>query len=475
MQTSSRPMILLPLLLLAAGCETPPTYYPAGLPVFLNEKQLADVPPAEPGQTAETLPAVKRSETVTLPEAIEACVLTNLRIQSGREKVQQARADFLTDSLIPNPQLFVDGQLLPLQTVDINNQAGPPQYDANLTFPIDWWLFGKRVAAMEASRIGVDVANADYADLIRRKVLETVSAFYDLLESQEVLKLSEESFKDIQRIEDITKKQVEAGGAGTIELDRVKLAVLDAQRDLRLRRDAVAQSKAKLRPLIGRSAADPDFTIEGAISVKAVAPAPSLAEALALAEKHRPDLVSDRYSISQADAAIERERRKAKPTVGVTPGYSFIDQRHVTGFRDASLWSISMTTSLPFTDRNQGGIAKAESALRQNRLILDADLADARADVESALATYQRTVDNIQRDNPQTLEAAKNLREKTEAAYKIGGRKLLEVLDVQRAYRDRLQTSINNQADYWRALNRLNAAVGLRAFEADEKQKKKMP
>ena len=240
---------LLLMLLLAAGCQTPPTYYPAGLPVFLNEDKAADVPPAGPGQTADVMPAVDRPSVVSLPQAIEACVLANLRIQSGREKVQQARADFLTDSLIPNPQLLVDGQLLPLQRIDINNQAGPPQYDANLTIPIDWWLFGKRVAAMEASRLGVDVANADYADLIRRKVVETAVAFYDVLEAHEVLKLSAATFKDMQRIEEITKKGVEAGGAGAMELDRIKLAVLDAQRDLRLRKDAVAQRvRCRCRP-----------------------------------------------------------------------------------------------------------------------------------------------------------------------------------------------------------------------------------
>ena len=35
---------LLLMLLLAAGCHTPPTYYPAGLPVFLDEGKAADVP-----------------------------------------------------------------------------------------------------------------------------------------------------------------------------------------------------------------------------------------------------------------------------------------------------------------------------------------------------------------------------------------------------------------------------------------------
>src|SRR5437868_10529690 len=91
MRTVSLPISLLVMSLLSVGCHTPSTYYPVGLLVFLNEDQLADVPPAEPGQTAETAPVVERPSVVTLPDAVQACVLANLLIQAGREEVQQAR------------------------------------------------------------------------------------------------------------------------------------------------------------------------------------------------------------------------------------------------------------------------------------------------------------------------------------------------------------------------------------------------
>jgi outer membrane protein TolC len=54
-----------------------------------------------------------------------------------------------------------------------------------------------------------------------------------------------------------------------------------------------------------------------------------------------------------------------------------------------------------------------------------------------------------------------------EAAYRAGDRRLIELLDAQKAYRDRLAHVIEFESDYWRALNKLNAAVGLRAFDPD--------
>ncbi len=440
------------------------SYDPATLPIFLREESTNRVPNVTLGDIAPPQAQSDRAPAVTLAIAVQSCVRNNLRVRAGVEKVQLARADLITDSTIPNPQLFADAQLLPLQRANIDNQAGPPQYDAILTVPIDWWLFGKRVAAIEAARLNVDVASAGFANLIRRQVVDTVVAFYDVLENRELVKLAEDTVQDFQRIKDITEKQVKLGGAGSIELDRAQLALLDSQRDARLRHESLAAAKAKLRPLIGRSAAEEDFEVDGSLDVNAIAPPPTLPEALALAEQHRPDLTSDRFSVTQSQAAIERERRKGKPQVSISPGYSFQDQRRITGFRNASLFDIGVTMTLPTTDRNQGGVARAEATFRESQLLLQADLADVRAEVETSLAAYLRVTENMQRESAGALTTAQSLRGKTEAAYKAGGRKLLDVIDAQRAYRERVQASVTSRADYWRSLYRLNASVGLRAF-----------
>jgi cobalt-zinc-cadmium efflux system outer membrane protein len=47
-----------------------------------------------------------------------------------------------------------------------------------------------------------------------------------------------------------------------------------------------------------------------------------------------------------------------------------------------------------------------------------------------------------------------------EAAYKAGGRTILEVLDAQRAYRDAGRLHARIQSAYWHALHSFNAAVG---------------
>jgi cobalt-zinc-cadmium efflux system outer membrane protein len=410
----------------------------------------------------------KAKQKITLPMAIEMCVNNNFRVLAGAEKIRQAEADMITSSLIPNPSLLADYILIPLQRVNIENELGPPQADVALTVPIDWLLFGKRVAAMQAARLGIEVSNADFADVIRTQVARTVDAFYEVLTDEEYFKLALKNVEELTDLQNVTVEMAKNKKVGELELNRMKLALHEAVLERHDRELALEVAKAKLRPLIGRTAADGDYVVDGDIAVNAVVPVPKLAEALALAEASRPDLRSDRSAIDQANAALEHERRKAKPQVALLPGWTYQNQHYINGFPNGSMLDIGISTTLPFTDRNQGNIRRAQSQVQERLFTYQGDRADALADVEASLARYADAVEHLsQFDRPETLEAALDLRKNMEAAYRAGGRKLVEMLDAHKAYGDRILHIVEFASDYWRALNRLNAAVGLKAYDPE--------
>jgi cobalt-zinc-cadmium efflux system outer membrane protein len=407
-------------------------------------------------------------EKISLPQAIQMCITENFRIVAGAEKVRQAEAELVTASLIPNPTLFTDYQLIPLQHVDIDNQLGPPQADALVTVPIDWLIFGKRVAQMQAARLGIDVSNADYADLHRVQVGRTVDAFYEVLADDAYLKLAEKNLEELQEIEKLTIELQKNKKVGTLERDRVKLAVHEALLEKHDRELALELAKARLRPFIGRTAADPDYEVDGVLTVTAVVPVPKLEEVVALAEAHRPDLISDLYDIARAQANVKLERRRARPRVEIIPGYTYQNQHYINGFPNGGLFDIGIFTTLPITDRNQGNILKARSLEREAYKIYKVDRADALAEAEAARASYEDAVEHLTQFNtPSTLKAAYDLRANMEAAYRAGTRGLQEFLLAHQAYRDRLAHVIEFESTYWRTLNSLNVAVGLNAYDQD--------
>ncbi len=438
-----------------------------------------DVPPAMRDNKQPNWDAAKQAEQenakdegpqpkqkVTLPMAVEMCVNNNFRILAEAQKVRIAEADLTTSSLIPNPSLFADCQLIPLRHVEVTNQLGPPQWDTLVSFPIDWLLFGKRLAAIQASRLGIEVSEADFANVLRAQLARTVDAFYEVLMDEAYFKLSEKNVAELTELENLTKDLAKTKKVGGMELDRVKLAVHEAVLERHDRELALETAKARLRPFIGRTAADPDYEVEGALTVNAVVPPPKLEEAVALAEAHRPDLISGRKAIDQAHAVVDLERRKAKPTVSIQPGWTYQDQAHESIFHNGSLFDIGISTTLPFTDRNQGNIRKAKAAVEERQYTYQGDRADALVEVENSVLSYADSVEHLTLFNtPETLKAAYDLRKNVEAGYRAGNRSLIELLDAQKAYQSRLAHVIEFESFYWRSLNSLNAAVGLKAYD----------
>jgi cobalt-zinc-cadmium efflux system outer membrane protein len=414
-----------------------------------------------PGQASEMLPNPIPTERsgLTLDQAILECLQSDPKLRAGWEAITQANADLLTSSLIPNPTLTVDGIFLPLRRFTPDRPGGPPQVDVIVAYPIDWFLFGKRAAAITNARLGVDVSAADYADVVRQRLAAVVAGFYDVLEAQALLDLARQDRDSLKRVEGITAQRVKLGGVGNVELDRVRVSVLDSQREVRSRETALAAAKSKLRALVGRGEASSPIDANGNLAVPAPAKPLNAEEAVAVAEQNRPDIISLRRQIAKAGSALRVEQTKAAPSIGPTFALSRQFQQSI-GFADAPSYDVSLVMSLPLFDRNQGNIAKAESALSQSNLNLRAQVLQLRAEVEQAANTFRAAYVNVTANDPEQLRVARDVRDKIEAAYKAGGRTLLEVLDAQRSYRDTYRTYIMGQSTYWHSLHQLNAAMG---------------
>src|SRR5262249_54591362 len=159
-----------------------------------------------------------------------------------------------------------------------------------------------------------------------------------------------------------------------------------------------------------------------------------------------------RRQIARAEASLQVEKTKAYPSV--TPSAGYTEQfQHPLGFPNALSYSLSVSLAVPVLDRNQGNIRKAESVLVQSGLNLQFQLVQLRAEVEQAAEEFRAAQVLVTSELPEQVKAARSVRDRIEAAYKAGGRTLLEVLDAQRAYRDTYRMYRTGQSSYWHALH----------------------
>jgi cobalt-zinc-cadmium efflux system outer membrane protein len=416
----------------------------------------------------ESAPAVAAAG-VTLDQVVNATLLADPKLRAGFEAINQANADALTASLKPNPTLFTDGQLLPLtRPFTVDRQGGPPQQDVNISYPIDWFIFGKRAAAMASAALGVRVSEADYADLVRTRVEEAATDFYDVLEAKSLLDLARQDVENLERVEATTAKAVEVGGRPPVELNRIRLDLLQSRQALREAELTLATAKAKLRAVMGRSDADPAFDVAGSLDAPLTVEAPPADDAYALALQNRPDLRSLRWKLSQANADIVVAERKKYPPVAPQLGYTRQYQEKAIGFPDASSWSTAITVDLPFFDRNQGNRRKSKSVAAQRQYELRSGEVDLRAEIETVVQELRTARAKTEAAGGSQLKLAAEVRDSITKAYQEGGRSLLEVLDAQRNYRETYRTYISSRAGYWRSIYKFYSAVGQQGLPHDD-------
>lgn len=428
-------------------------------PVEISSPVTAQLPGPAVMPSPSTAPA-KAPVGMTYDQTIATVLTSDPRLRVGYEDINLALGNAVTASLIPNPTLSPDYQLIPLtRSFTPTEQGGPPQFDAIVSYPIDWFLFGKRRAAMASADINIRKTESEYYDLVRQRIRDAGLGFYDIMELKALRDLAQVDVENLERVEAITKRAVENGGRPAVDYNRVRLDVLRAQQFLRDAEGALNNAKARLRALQGRNDADPSFDVAGSLDLPKDPPMLSVDEAIAIAEQNRPDLQALRYKVDKAEADTLVERRKAFPAVNARGGFTRQFQGDI-GYRDASSYLVALDIGLPFFDRNQGNRANAATLLAQSRFELQAGYVDLRSEIVQAQNDYRIALQSASAVAGEQLKLAEQVRDSINKAYEAGGQPLLNVLDAQRNFRDTFRIYITSRANYWRASVRLNATLG---------------
>jgi cobalt-zinc-cadmium efflux system outer membrane protein len=166
----------------------------------------------------------------------------------------------------------------------------------------------------------------------------------------------------------------------------------------------------------------------------------------------RPDLQGLKAVQSQAETTTRLQRALRTPNLTLGGGYqnNFGSDGVVVG----------VTVPLPFFNRNEGGIARADAERRAAEARVASTTLAVRLDVQralNALDTNRARVDYIEREY---LTNAQESRDIVLASYRLGVANLIDFLDAQRAFRDTQR--IYNRALFDQRLSvfELTAAVG---------------
>ena len=405
-----------------------------------------------------TSKAQAENQQVSVDEVVSIFYQRNLDLIAAQYNIDQARADAIIASAIPNPTISI--QILELAH-NLNNNAaatGCPSTPGTSCGPAQYYSFsqlievaGKRGLRIESSNFGTQAAESDFRDAIRIFSNMVRDAYYQLLQSQKNVWLAQEIVAHYDDISKANRLRMKGGDISESDFLRVKMEAMRAQSDLDAALSTVEQAQADLAVLLRWPAKSLQFEAKeqwpvahdfGQMLTKE--------DAINKALQQRPDLEGDKLRADQADKQLELARRLKYPDVTINAGYSRDPSNNAlnSGFVGVSL-------PLPLFYQYQGEADKARVNLSQNRLAAEQTELSIRDDVVTALAIWTSTNKIVQRFKEGLLEDALTVRNSSELSYSKGAASVLDFIEAQRTYK-------NIMRDYYAAeIARANAYYDL--------------
>lgn len=395
---------------------------------------------------------------IALDDALAMFYQRNLDLIVAQYNIDQAKADEIIASAIPNPTLAVQiGEITGNPNMgssavgcnhDPNVSCGLAQ---NYSFSQLIEVAGKRGLRIESSGFATQAAESDFRDALRIFSNLVSDAYYDLLLMQKNHWLAAEIFQHYQQLTSANQLRLKSGDIAESDFLRVKMEATRAESELDNTQAAVEQAQAKLAMILRW----PDNSLKFVAkeqwpSLKEIGQQQSKEQLIEQALQKRPDLLADKQRAEQADKQLELARRLKYPDVTVNAGYA-----RDPGNNNLNAFFVGFNLPVPVFNQYQGEADKAAVNLNQNRLAVEQTELNIRNEVVSALAAWQSADKIFKRFNDGLLDDAKAVRNSAELAYSKGATSVLDFIEAQRSYK-------NIMRDYYAAMiNRTNAYYDL--------------
>lgn len=366
--------------------------------------------------------------------------------QAAQDQVGVANGSVTQAGLRPNPRLYLQSEDLRPWDSNFSYLDQTEEYGyLSQTFE----LGGKRSRRLEFARANLSRVEADRTLTVQQIAARVAAAYWTAVMTAGVASLLEEDMKAVDEMVRYSRERVAAGAMRGVDLLRVQIERDRLLLSLEAARRDVSLTRIELFRQMGRK---PDKQVKLSDSLESTQPVK--AETLALALAARPDVAAARGAVASAEADVHLQKSLAVPDLDLLGGYK-------RNFGANTLYS-ALQITLPFSNRNQGEVARARASVRLAKDRLQQLELSVAADVSAAEEAYHRQRDIVQTILPDIRSRAKQDLAIMEDAYRSGGVDLLRYLDAERTAVDVDISALRTLADFQQSVVRLQLAYGVR-------------
>lgn len=360
------------------------------------------------------------AEDISFENALQRFSTHNIELSILEKEQAKASADLVTAHNRPNPVLSASMQYLKPKTVsDLQDTIAT----IHLDHPIE--LGKKRDHRIQNAKDNIVNTQLQIQEIKREKIADLIDAYYQVISDQEIVANAISDYEDFENLLKISQSKFEHGFMTALDLQRLKLTAIEYKNNLNSSQTTLQSDKEVLAFMLSMQAKNIQTT-----PLKAQEPLlTNLEELIKYAQEHRTDCLQAQQAIKSAKSFVELQKANAIPdlTVGVEyEGY---------GSSYGALLGFSASMPLPVYDQNKGEIEKSRISLLQaaeqkNRIFLQTQV-----DVTQAYLMQQNQI-KILNELQKGFELAKEIKEKEEKVFYLKGISILELLDVQKNYRE---------------------------------------
>jgi len=402
---------------------------------------------------------------LTQEESIEIALKNNKRLLAARERMEIAKGDLIVARAGFLPTLSLEANYLRLgkgQKISLGGETdvtvrGEDTYSAAATIEQSLFAWGRIRNSYREAGSNQKVQEEDYRKEVNILKFKVTESFHNVLLAEELLKLSEESYAQMERHLRQVEERYKNGLVPKFDLLRARVQIANFKPELIRAKNNLALSANYFKSLLGFPS-EAEVRLQGELKYEPVEM--ELSQAIGEAVKNRPEIRSLAEAENAALARLRLARASNKPILSALYNYQF---QKPYQWKDewGKEWNAMLVLQFPIFSgfSTTGKVLQSESLLQELRYNLEEKKEEIDLEVREAYLNLRQEEETIisQQENVGQAEEAMRI---AEQRYVSGMITNLEFMDAQLALTQAKTGYLQALANYQIAKAKLLKAMG---------------
>ncbi len=399
------------------------------------------------------LVAVSPVSAETLQDAIAAAYSGNPQVAAARAQLRQIDESVPLIASGTRPSAALSGSFTQNMTENFGDLG--QTWRAGITLNQAIWEGGRIRSDLSAAEARIEAARARLLSVEYQVIVDTVTAYADVLRAREFVRLNENQVKVLQQQLQASRDRFEVGDLTRTDVAQSEARLASAQAGLISARGQLVQAEQAYERLVGRA--------PGALApLPPLPPVPASAQqARDMALETNPLLAASKLDEQAARSDVLTAKRERLPTVGVQATGAYTKATGpffgISGF----VPQVGVTASMPLLT---GGLASARVRQAQARQSeqLETITQTQRLVSEAATAnwTILKTAEAIIESSRAQVDASSLAAEGVKQENTVGSRDILDVLNAEQELLNARVSLVQAERDRHVAIYRLLETIG---------------